>query len=588
MVDERLLAEVRRDADELRSRAGADPERYLPRLLVCLHGLVGLLTEDPGRYAEATVVLGEAVEHFRTLAARDPAEHGPGLAAALGQRALLLGLLGRRAEALPPAREAVGLLRAAARRDPGQLPDLALALTNLGNQLAELGQHAEALELIREAVAIRRRSADAAGLASALADLGIKLGEMDRKDEAVVTLREAVELFRAGAGGVGGAGGIAGASGSGRAARSADPGQHYATLLALVRELDQLGRSAETAPFVAEAQALRQSLAAADPGVLRAMDSVLRSHGTSVTPDGRFRREPLRTATAPGAGAGAGTGAGAGARRPEPIAPDALQRVHRLNDQALGLVAAGSLDLAAATLRDAVGLCEAHAPGDPRAALALARTLHNLGLTESWRGRHPEAFGAVDEAARLYRRHLGVAPERLRPVLADVLDSLGSRLAALGRHAEALAPAQEAVVLYRALVDRDPDTHLHGLARGLNNLGIRLTDMDRHEDALRAAREVVAVYRRLRADAPGRYRYGMCHALGNLALRLARTGRDDEVLAPTMEALDLLFEMRGPHHPSDDVGSLAESLDWLAWYHRKHGRRAEARKVKRAAAELRR
>ncbi|MFD3941839.1 tetratricopeptide repeat protein [Streptomyces sp. NPDC058579] len=554
MPDESTLREARREAAELRELARAEPARYLPRLAVCLHGLASVLTESSERLEESAEVLGEAVDVFRQLVELDPEGHRPGLAATLGRRALVLGLLGRRAEACDLAREATGLLRELARREPDlHLPDLAWSLTNLGNHLAELGRHHDALESIRAGVSIRRRSGDRDGLASALGDLGIKLGEMGRKDEAVVTLREAVDLFRA-------------------ATPHTRPGEHYATVLALIHELHQLDREAEAAPYVAEFEALRTSIAAADAGQLRLMEALLRRYGYTVTAEGRFRRNQSTT----------------GSTTPTPTSPSPLDRVHAMNDQALRLVSAGNLDLAAETLRDAVVLCRTSPTMTTDRALALARSLHNQGLTNGWLGRHTEALGSADEAVHIYRRYLKANPGRIRPVLADALDSLGNRLAALGRHADALVAAEDSVVLFRQLAEDDPATHLPGLARAMNNLGIRLTDTGRHDDALRSSREVVAIYRMLRAYDPEKYVYGPIHALSNLALRLARAEREDEVLAPTMEAVDLLFDARGPHHASNDVASLAESLTWLAWYLRKHGHRGEARTVRRAVDALRR
>ncbi|MEU4270903.1 tetratricopeptide repeat protein [Streptomyces sp. NPDC026092] len=552
MPDEGTLREARREADELRRLARVEPVRYLPRLAVCLHGLASVLAELPERLEESAEVLGEAVEVLRKLVVLDPQGHTAGLSATLGRRALVLGLLGRRAEAYDLAREATGLLRELARREPdAHLPDLAWSLTNLGNQLAELGRHHDALESIREGVAIRRRSGDRDGLASALGELGIKLGEMGRKDEAVVTLREAVDLFRA-------------------VAPFATQGEHYATVLALIHELHQLDREAEAAPYVAEFVALRRSITASQPGRLRLMEALLRRYGYTVTPEGRFRRAQSSDSTTP---------------TPTSSRPD---RVHAMNGQALRLVSAGNLDLAAEALRDAVVLCRTTPTMTTDVALALARSLHNQGLTSGWLGRHAEALASADEAVHLYRRYLKANPGGIRPPLADALDSLGNRLAALGRHADALVAANDSVALFRRLAEDDPATHLPGLARAMNHLGIRLTDTGRHDDALRSSREVVAIYRRLRADDPEKYVYGPIHALSNLALRLARAEREDEVLAPTMEAVDLLFDTRGPHHPSNDVASLAESLTWLAWCLRKHGHRGDARTVRRAADALRR
>ena len=63
----------------------------------------------------------------------------------LNNLGIFLSNLGRRAEALPPTEEAVGIYRELAQTNPAFRPDLARSLTNLGIRYSELGRRAEAL-----------------------------------------------------------------------------------------------------------------------------------------------------------------------------------------------------------------------------------------------------------------------------------------------------------------------------------------------------------------------------------------------------------------------------------------------------------
>ncbi len=68
-------------------------------------------------------------------------------------RAVRLGDLGRREEALEAAREAVEKYRTLAERSPDAfLPDLAMSLNNLGAMLSDLGRREEALPFVLEAL----------------------------------------------------------------------------------------------------------------------------------------------------------------------------------------------------------------------------------------------------------------------------------------------------------------------------------------------------------------------------------------------------------------------------------------------------
>ncbi|MEU5217178.1 tetratricopeptide repeat protein [Streptomyces sp. NPDC020807] len=607
-------AAKRRDLERrvaaLRRAAAVQPDPFLGELGYALLELGGLLAGDPDRHDESIGILGEAADAYRDLLALHGDVHLPGLAVALHRQALSLGVVGRREEARAAADAAVAALHRAIGK--GVVEDgrgeLADALVNLGNQLAETGRHHEALDRITEAVALRRSLVDPAtgagsgALASSLGDLGIKLGEMGRQPEAVDVLRQAIGTYRDAAERAPGA------------RTTGDTAEHAAVAFALARTLTGLGRTQEAGPYFAEATALRAEVEAREPRATAFVDRLLNLYGY-----GRGRG---------GAGGGDMPGArdesGAGTRTeprdesvPEPpgeartepsvepstdtrtepsteprsAAPaDPLPDIDRLNSRALALAEVGRIDLAVATLDQAVALGRAAAAADgggARAAVALARTLHNLGLVRAWAGRRAQALEAVDEAVHLGRRLLVVAPDVVRPLLAEAADSLGSRLAVLGRHRDAVAPATESVALYRQLAHTDPLGYEGELARALNNLGIRLTDSDRHAESLAVTEQAVDIHRRLHRREPEKQRDGLVHALSNLALRLARIERADEVAQPTAEAVRLLGPVERMH-PSNDTAALAESLAWLAWYLRKRGHRDTARDAARTAEELRR
>ena len=604
-----MIDEARRRVEECRTGGGGDPVLRLADLGASLFQLGALLTEQPELHGELDGVLAEAAEVYRQLARAGDGSGLPGLALALDQRARVVGLLGRRADARALAEEGVVHFRGLADREPvTYLSSLAGALANLGNQLAELGLHHEALEQIRESVAVCRRLAarnpaeGEAELASALVELGIKLGDMGRREEAVEVLRDAIGRYRglaaaAAAGWGGGGAGWGGGAGSrhgdgqgqglGASAAGSTEGlaDRWIALFALARELTQLDRADETRPYLDEAATFYRQLGHSSPEFQSFLVAMAGRHGFTVTEDGRIEQS-----------------APAGRARTAAVAPDLLARIQQLNEQALRHSENGSHGLAVSTARDAVELCRDAARTTPGMTVALARCLHNLSLVQSWNNQQPEALAAADEAVHLGRRTLASAPDLVRPLLAEALDTLAGRLAALGRPDDALVAAKECVALHRQLAHADPAGKLPSLARVLNNLSIRLTGSDRHEESLAAVREVVALYRRLRAEAkdraagtvradgaadPDPHLAGFLHALANLALRLTRVGRDEEALAPVLEAVDLLPGLTS-FHAGNDIPGLVESLTWLGRHLARQGHRREGRTVTRAAKDLRR
>lgn len=271
------------------------------------------------------------------------------------------------------------------------------------------------------------------------------------------------------------------------------------------------------------------------------------------------------------------------------IAASALRHIDRCTRRSLALAGERRFGPAVALGREAVSLArrEVGAGGGADARLALAVCLHNLGLVAAWAGKRHEALAAADEAVALHRDLSSADPGAGAPRLAESLDSLGTRLATAGRHEDALRAARESVALYRRSASAGASVHRAALARVLNNLSIRLTDTGRHEESLAATLEALEIYRALDGEEPGRHRGGLVHTLANLALRQARAGHKDAVLAPALESADLLAALPDAH-PSHDFAALAETLRWLARRLSRTGHRAEARLLKRAAAQARR
>jgi tetratricopeptide (TPR) repeat protein len=99
------------------------------------------------------------VEAYRELAAANPDQYHPALAASLSNLGLRFWELGRPAEALPPTQEAAEIRRELAADPDLYHPALPASLSNLGVLFSELGRPAEALPPTQEAVEIRRELA---------------------------------------------------------------------------------------------------------------------------------------------------------------------------------------------------------------------------------------------------------------------------------------------------------------------------------------------------------------------------------------------------------------------------------------------
>jgi hypothetical protein len=149
---------------------------------------------------EAVASLREAVGLFREAALREPV-YRIDLAEALGELAGHLADAEDHEEAIAAAEEAVGVWRAETDGDPDAWQPLAECLALLGDSLIELGRWADALDRTVEQVAAVRRVAppgEEVALALALAlDREVALrADLDQHERALAPSREAVSYWR--------------------------------------------------------------------------------------------------------------------------------------------------------------------------------------------------------------------------------------------------------------------------------------------------------------------------------------------------------------------------------------------------------
>src|SRR6266487_3969376 len=316
---------------------------------------LGLRLSALGRPADALPPAEEAVAIYRDMAAADPDRYRPKLANALTNRGVRFSQVGRPDATVGPTEEAIAIYRDLAAANPGRYrPDLADALTNLGAWFWELGRPADSMVADQEAVAIYRDLAAAnpgryrSGLAGALTNLGVTLSESGRAAEALEPDEEAVAIYRDLA--------------------AADPDRYRPDLAGALTNLgarfSELGQAAEAAGPTEEAVAIYRDLAAVNPEQYR-----------------------------------------------------------------------------------------------PRFAGALT----NLSLVLSG-SRPADGLAAGQEAVAIYQGLTFADPDRYRPDLARALTNLGITLSGPDRMADAIAAEQDAVAIRRELAAADPDRHQIGRA----------------------------------------------------------------------------------------------------------------------------
>ncbi len=193
----------------LRGRAAHPSQREIRTLAMALT-VLGTHLMKLGRRAEGITAAQDAVRTARPLLPSDPSRNTLACdpetyvvaATAFSNLGLHLRGEGRHLEALSSEREANEIWRRLAATDPFYEPDLAASLSNLGIQLAESGNPAEGLTAEEEAVLIRRRLVESSpgthesDLARSLSNLAVRQTENDRWHDAEAASREAVEMYR--------------------------------------------------------------------------------------------------------------------------------------------------------------------------------------------------------------------------------------------------------------------------------------------------------------------------------------------------------------------------------------------------------
>ncbi|MER6825008.1 tetratricopeptide repeat protein [Streptosporangium sp. NPDC000563] len=419
------------------------------------------------------------------------------LATSLTIRAIRLGDLGRREEALEAVTEAVTIRRRLTETQPDVfLPDLAMSLNNQAAQLGELGRREEALEAVTEAVTIRRRLAEGrpeaflSHLAMSRNNQATLLGDLGRHEEALEAITEAVTIRR-------------------RLTQT----QPDAVLPHLAMNLNN--------------QAIRL-------GDLGRHEEALEAITEAVEIDRRLAEG-----------------------RPDAFLPNLAMS---LNNQAIRLGALGRREEALEAITEAVTIRRRLAEGRPDAFLPnLAMSLNNQAARLSALGRREEALEAITEAVTIRRRLTETRPEAFLPHLAMSLNNQASMLGDLGRHEEALQAATEAVTIRRRLAKARPDAFLSHLANSLSSQAIQLGDLGRHEEALEVVTEAVTIRRRLAETRPGVLLPDLADSLITQAIQLGDLGRREEALEVATEAVTIrrrLAEVRPAIHQEELEKSL--------------------------------
>ncbi len=165
-----------------------------------LNNLANRLSEM-GRRADALAAAQEAVEIRRALAKLNPDAFQPALASSLNNLANHLSAMGRRADALAPAQEAVDLYRALAKLNPDAFqPALAMSLGTRGRILEANERLEEALASFAEGVRaltgpFQELPAAHAGRMARLVQDYLRLSEVLNQEPDEALLAPVVEVF---------------------------------------------------------------------------------------------------------------------------------------------------------------------------------------------------------------------------------------------------------------------------------------------------------------------------------------------------------------------------------------------------------
>ena len=136
---------------------GSLPPGTTPQARAQWHHRTGVILAQLGRQADALRPAEDALAIRRELASANPDRYRPDLAASLANLATRLAEMGRAADALGPQREAVLVYQQLAGHDAGRYrADLAAALTALCVLFCESGRPGEAEPVSRESIAVCR------------------------------------------------------------------------------------------------------------------------------------------------------------------------------------------------------------------------------------------------------------------------------------------------------------------------------------------------------------------------------------------------------------------------------------------------
>ncbi|WP_157232399.1 tetratricopeptide repeat protein [Hyalangium minutum] len=522
-------------------------------------GSLGSLLGMLGRREEALGFVKEAVEHYRQLAAAHPEVFRVDLALGLTDLGVVQGELGQREEALAAMQEAVSIRRTLAEESPREfLPILAVNLNGLARAQSALGRREEALASMQEAVshyralAKKRPESFLPELAASLNNLSSMQSALGHKAESQSSIHEAVGHYRT------------------IAKKHPEPylPELAGSLTNLAIVQGELGQREEALALAQESVALFRQL----------MEARIEEH-----------LPPFATSLTCLAGALSALG-----RRDEALSwmleSVAIRRKLAeerpqsfLADLAMSLVnlsvfqnELGRREESLATVKEAAERYRKLAQAYSSAYLpALAVCLSNLAAVQSSLGRNAEALASVQEAVEYYRRLAKVMPAMFLSQLAASLNTLGSVQSGLELWTEALASVQEGVEIRRQLAQEQPQAGLPELALSLSNLGALLSAQGRGEEALAALGEAVDIRRRLAAEHPRAFRSDLATSLNNLGTLQGTLGRTAEALASVREAVGIR-RLLAEEHPEAFRPELAVSVATLSQVQKVQGQGAEA------------
>jgi tetratricopeptide (TPR) repeat protein len=516
-----------------------------------------------GRWADALAAAEEAVLLYRRLARADSDTHQTDLAKSLGVLSSRCAAVGQHGAALAAAEEAVDLYRRLVRLDPdGYEADLARTSASVANRRAALGDHEGALTASEAAVRTYRKlvarypGRHGADLARSLDELSNRYATVSHRHSALVATDSAVEVYR----------------------RLADRNPHIfepdlARLLGVLsdRRAD-LGHLEDALAAATEAVELYRRLATSQPPMYepalagsleilsrRMADLYLLKEALATISEAveLYRR---LTADHPGA-----------------FEPALARSLEVLSDR---LAALNKLTPALAAVTEAVERYDRLAAAEPDAyAHALERSLGTLSNRLEALSPVGDALATVRSSIDVCRRLTERDRATFQPHLARSLGKHSMDLAYLNRRDEALATAQEALALYRDLADADPDSHEADLAMCLETLAHRFAALDRREEALAATKEAVDTYHRLAKRQPETFETQHAKTLVGLSADLVALGRRDQALDTTERAVNVYRNLVEVQPDPSMVEELARTLEYLAADYSALRRDREARKA---------